>query len=260
MAFPLLSTKVYIPPLRPGAITRPRLAEKLLSGIHQPGCFALLSGSAGFGKTTLLSEFAAAIQQGRAPADSAAAWLSLDEADSDPNRFWSYLIHACQTVLPEAGESALALLRSPQPYADETLPTLLVNDLTGQDGTLVLILDDFHTTQNPAIQTVLLFLLDHLPKNLYLVVSTRADPPWPLSRYRAGSRLIEIRTRDLRFTPDEAADFLNRTMGLALSAHHLAALEERTEGWIAGLQLAALSMQGRQDVGAFIQSFTGSHV
>jgi LuxR family transcriptional regulator, maltose regulon positive regulatory protein len=259
MSIPLLSTKLYIPPVRAGAIARPRLVETLLSGTRHPGSFTLLSGPAGFGKTTLLSEFVAQIQQAREPSIRA-AWLSLDEGDNDPNRFWSYLIHACQPALGEAGENALAILRTPQPLPDDTLPTLLINGLTNQDLSLILILDDFHTIQNPALHTEILFLLDHLPQNLHLVISTRTDPPWPLARYRARNQLIEIRAHDLRFRLQEAAAFLNDTMGLSLSADALAALEERTEGWIAGLQLAALSMQGRNDSGAFIQAFTGSHV
>jgi LuxR family transcriptional regulator, maltose regulon positive regulatory protein len=259
MPIPLLSTKFYIPPVRAGAIARPRLVEKLLSVIQHPGSFALLSGPAGFGKTTLLSEFVVQIQQAREPSIQA-AWLSLDEGDNDPNRFWSYLIHACQPALGEAGENALAILRTPQPLPDDTIPALLINGLDGQDLPLVLILDDFHTIQNTALHTGLLFLLEHLPRNLHLVISTRTDPPWPLARYRARNQLIEIRAQDLRFHLEEAAAFLNNTMGLSLSAESLAALEERTEGWIAGLQLAALSMQGRNDTGAFIQAFTGSHV
>ncbi len=259
MSFFLLSTKLYIPPVRAGAITRPRLTEKLLSGINHPGSFILLSGPAGFGKTTLLGEFVAQIQQRREPAVRT-AWLSLDDGDNDPNRFWSYLISACQTVLGEAGDTALALLRTPQPLPDDAIPTLLINALTCLDLSLVLVLDDFHTIQNTELHAGFLFLLDHLPHNLHLIVSTRTDPPWPLARYRARNQLTEIRAQDLRFRLEEAAAFLNRTMGLSLSADALAALEERTEGWIAGLQLAALSMQGRSDINAFIQAFTGSHI
>ncbi len=259
MSFSLLSTKLYIPPVRAGAIARPRLIEKLRSGIRHSGSITLLSGPAGFGKTTLLSEFSAGIQP-LGDLKMRAAWLSLEEGDSDPNRFWSYLISACLPVLGETGETALAFLRAPQPLPEDAIPTLLINALTSQDSSLILILDDFHTIQNTSIHAGLLFLLDHLPPNLHLIVSTRTDPPWPLARYRARNQLVEIRAQDLRFRPEEAAEFLNNTMGLSLSAEALAALEERTEGWIAGLQLAALSMQGRSDRGAFIQAFTGSHV
>ena len=259
MTFSFLSTKLFIPPVRTGAIARPRLTEKLLAGIKHPGGFALLSGPAGFGKTTLLSEFVAQTQQ-IGELKLGAAWLSLDEGDNDPARFWSYWIKACQSILEEVGEDALAVLRAPQPLPDDTIPTLPINNLAGRDLSLVLVLDDFHAIQNASIHSSLLFLLDHLPPNLHLILSTRTDPPWPLARYRARNQLIEIRTRDLRFTLEEAAVFLNDTMSLSLSTDVLSALEERTEGWIAGLQLAALSMQGRNDIDAFIQAFTGSHV
>lgn len=253
MSISFLSSKLYIPPVREGAVARPRLVEKMLSGFQQPGSFILLSGPAGFGKTTLLSELAAQIGE-------RVAWLSLEESDNDPNRFWTYLIKACQFVFPEVGETALSLLRASQPLIEDSIPTLLINDLTAQDRLLVLVLDDYHTIQNPSLHTGILFLLDHLPHHLRLVVSTRTDPPWPLSRYRARNQLIEIRAQDLRFTLAEAAAFLNHTMRLTLSHGALAALEERTEGWAAGLQLAALSMQGREDPDAFIKSFTGSHL
>ncbi len=249
----LLSTKLFIPPVREGAVTRSRLIQKLMTGLGCPGCFALLSGPAGFGKTTLLSEFAA---QSRQPV----AWLSLDEGDNEPNRFWAYLIKACQTAVPQAGETALALLRSPQPVTDDAIPTLLINDLAGRQEPLVLVFDDYHAIQNPALHAGVLFLLDHLPNHIHLIVATRTDPPWPLARFRARNRMIEIRAQDLRFTLDEAAAFFRQTMGLALSTGSLAALSERTEGWAAGLQLAALSMQGRGDADAFIQAFTGSNV
>ena len=253
MSVPLLSTKLYIPPTRRDVIPRPHLTAKLLGSLDRPGSFVLLSGPAGFGKTTLLSEF---IAQCPHPA----AWLSLDEGDNDPIRFWTYLIAACQSVWDGVGESALALFQMPQPLPDDTVPTLLINDLATQDRPIVLILDDYHEIQNPSIQAGLLFLLDHIPHNLYIMLSTRTDPPWPLGRYRARNQLVEIRSQDLRFSRAETVVFLNRTMGLNLSAEDVAALEERTEGWAAGLQLAALSLQGRSDVDAFVKAFTGSHI
>jgi LuxR family maltose regulon positive regulatory protein len=252
MSFPILSTKLYIPPRRERAIARPRLAEKLLAGVERPGSFLLLSGPAGFGKTTLLSEFVARLQH-------PAAWLSLDEGDNEPRRFWTYLVSACQARLGGVGEAALDLLRAPQPQPEDAIPTLLINDLAGQERPLVLVLDDFHAIQNAAIHAGLLFLLDHLPANLRLILSTRADPPLPLARFRARHQLVEIRAQDLRFRTIEAAEFLSHTMGLDLPAEDIAALEERTEGWVAGLQLAALSMQGREDHRAFIHAFSGSH-
>ncbi len=258
MPVTLLSTKLYIPHARPDAILRPRLIAKLLAGLNQPGSFAMLSGPAGFGKTTLLSEFLAALQR-------PAAWLSLDEGDNDPIRFWTYLISACQSAKAGIGETALALLGSPQPLPDEALATLLINDLSQLESGLVLVLDDYHVIQNQSIHSAIAFLLNHLPEKLYLVVSTRLDPPWPLARFRARNRLVEIRAQDLRFSSEEAAAFLNQVMGLSLSAEDLAALEARTEGWVAGLQLAAIAMQarlstkGESDIAGFVRAFTGSH-
>jgi LuxR family maltose regulon positive regulatory protein len=253
MSTSLLSTKLHIPHTRAHAVSRPRLTEKLLAGVKRPGSFVLLSGPAGFGKTTLLSEFAAEIQR-------SLAWVSLDEADNDPIRFWTYLLTACQSIRPEIGESGLTLLQTPQPLPEETLPTILINDLVRLGADLVIVLDDYHTIQNQTIHSALAFLLDHLPDKLHLLVSTRIDPPWPLARFRARDQLVEIRAADLRFRTDEAAAFLNEVMRLDLSAGNVAALEARTEGWIASLQLAAISMKGRSDVTGFIEAFTGSHV
>lgn len=253
MSVSLLSTKIHIPPLRTNSIPRSRLTEKLLAGVNRPGSFVLLSGPAGFGKTTLLSEFVAEYQR-------SVAWVSLDEADNDPIRFWTYLVAACQSIQHDIGESALGLLQTPQQLPDETIPTILINDIQRSETDLVLVLDDFHTIQNQSIHKALSFLLDHLPDNLHLIFSTRVDPPWQLARFRARDRLIEIRAADLRFTTEETAAFLNQVMGLNLSAEDVAALEARTEGWIASLQLAAISMRERRDVADFIKAFTGSHV
>jgi ATP-dependent transcriptional regulator len=221
--------------------------------MRHAGNFALISGPAGFGKTTLLSEFVAEFQQ-------PVAWVSLDEADNDPIRFWTYLIAACQSMRREIGQTALALLQTPQPFADDRIPTILINDIDRSDSDLVLVLDDYHTVQNQTIHSAIFFLLDHLPDNLHIVISTRVDPPWPLARWRARNQLVEIRAADLRFTAEETTIFLNQVMGLNLSAEDVSALEARTEGWIASLQLAALSMRGRADVTGFIKAFTGSHV
>ena len=253
MSVSLLATKLYIPPSRSNVVARPQLVEKILAGLDRPGSFTLVSAPAGFGKTTLISECVSRLGQ-------PAAWVSLDEGDNDPIQFWTYLISACQSVLEGVGEAALALFNTPQALPDEMVPTLLINDLTAIDRPIALVLDDYHTIRTPAIHAGLQFLLEHIPFNLHLIVATRTDPPWALARYRARNRMIEIRAQDLRFSTEEAAAFLNRTMGLALSGEDVAALEERTEGWIAGLQLAALSMQGREDVAAFVQAFTGSHM
>lgn len=253
MATSLLSTKLFIPSARANAIDRPHLFERLLSGVDRPGSFALLSGPAGFGKTTLLSNFVAKLAQ-------PVAWVSLDEADNDFSQFWTYLITSCQSALNGVGKTALELLSTPQSFSPDTIPTLLINDFVTHAKSIVLVLDDYHEIRTPSIHASLEFLLDHLPDNLYMMISSRIDPPWPLSRYRARNRLIEIRAENLRFSVDEAAEFLQQTMDLTLSAEDVAALEERTEGWIAGLQLAALSLQGRSDIREFVKAFTGSHI
>ncbi|HEX7434893.1 MAG TPA: AAA family ATPase [Anaerolineaceae bacterium] len=253
MSISLLTTKLYIPPARADGVSRQRLTEKLLSGLNQPGSFTLLSGPPGFGKTTLLSEFAVCLK-------GSVAWVSLDEGDNDPIRFWSYLITACQSVQVEIGESALELFHSPLRLPLEAVPTILINDLARLDRDLVLVLDDYHAIQNGSIHAALSFMLDHLPNKLHIVLSTRVDPPWHLARLRARNQLIEIRAKDLRFTTEEAASFLNQVMGLNLSADDVAALEARTEGWVAGLQLAAISLNERSDISGFVKAFTGSHV
>jgi LuxR family maltose regulon positive regulatory protein len=231
----LLSAKLYIPRARPNAIARPRLTEKLFRGVNQPGSLVLLSGSAGFGKTTVLSEFTEQFQR-------PLAWLSLDEADNDSNRFWTYRIAACQSVQPGLGESALSLFHAPQPLPGDMVPMILINDLAHLNADLVLVLDDNHVVQNQTIHAAFSVLLDHIPDQLHIVLSTRVDPPWPLARLRARNQLTELRTAELRSTPDEAAAFLNQVMSLNLSAEEVAALEARTEGWIAGLQLAAIGV------------------
>ena len=239
--------------MRSSTILRPRLVDQLLAVVSRPGSFALLSGPAGIGKTSLLVEFV-----GRLPYPH--AWVSLDEGDNDPIQFWTYIVAACQMVQAGVGESALAQVRMPQALPENALATILVNDLARLEQEMVLVLDDYHAIQNPSVHAGIAFILDHLPEKFHMVLSTRIDPPWSLVRYRARDQLVEVRTRDLRFTTDEAASFLNHLMGLNLSANDVAALEERTEGWVAGLQLAALSMKGRKDISGFIKAFTGSQV
>ncbi len=252
MSASLLSTKLYRPQPRANIVARTRLTDKLQDAMRRPGGFTLISAPAGFGKTSLLSEF---IARSARPA----AWLTLDESDNDPIRFWSYLLEACRTVEPHIGESALALLQIPAPLPEQAIPTLLINDIAGLHGALLLILDDYHVIQNQSIHGALGFLLDHMPAQLQLVVSTRIDPPWPLSHFRVRQQMTEVRAADLRFNADETGAFLNGIMQLGLSPEDIAALEARTEGWIASLQLAALSMEGRSDLSAFIRNFTGSH-
>jgi LuxR family maltose regulon positive regulatory protein len=212
----------------------------------------LLSAPAGFGKTTLVSEWAAA-------SDLPIAWLSLDDADGDPRRFLVYLVSALQTVEPNLGEGVLRLLQSPEPPPTELVLAELINAIAQVQRKLTLVLDDYHMVDSKPVDAALTFLLDHLPPQVHLVVATREDPQLPLARYRSRGQLAELREADLRFTPAEAAEFLNQVMGLSLSEQDIAALESRTEGWIVGLQLAALSLQRLPDTTGFIQSFTGTH-
>ena len=250
----LLETKFYVPRSRFGLVPRPRLSERLDRGTALK--LMLISAPAGFGKTTLLAEWLAAGPA--APAgERPVAWLSLDRGDSDPASFWTYVIAALRTVASGVGESALALLQAPRSPPIETVLTALLNDLGTVAGDIVLVLDDYHVIDARDVQDGMAFLLDHLPAGLHVVIASRADPALPLARLRARGQLIEIRAAELRFTPDEAAAYLNEMMGLQLTARDVAALEGRTEGWIAALQLAALSMQGRDDVAGFIAGFAG---
>jgi LuxR family maltose regulon positive regulatory protein len=251
MSTPILTTKLYIPPPRPNRVRRPRLIGRVDEGLH--GKITLVSAPAGFGKTTLVAEW---IVTSRRPV----AWLSLDEEDNDPIRFLAYLITALQRVAPATGEEVLRMLYAPQPPSLESILARLVNEIAAIPDEFVLVLDDYHVIDAGAVDQALNFLIDHLPPRLHLVIATRQDPSIPLARLRARGQLTEIRAGDLRFTAAEAADFLKRTMSLDLSPNEINALEKRTEGWIAGLQLAAISMQGNPDDAAgFIQSFTGSH-
>jgi LuxR family maltose regulon positive regulatory protein len=246
----LLKTKLHIPPGRPDRVPRPRLVEQLDAGLGYK--ITLISAPAGFGKTTLLSEWVAERQP-----HTHIAWISLDKGDNDPLRFWCYVITALETIHDGVGTAFLAALQTLRPL-DEMLLTDLINEIAEIPEPLALILDDYHVITNLQVSDALSFFVEHLPPQIHLIVSTRADPPWPLARWRVRDEVIELRTDDLRFTPSEAARFLNDAMGLDLSPEDIAALGARTEGWIAGLQLAALSMQGR-DVGAFVRAFSGSH-
>lgn len=256
MSAPILATKLYVPAPRPKSVFRPRLIERLNEGLQ--GKLTLVSAPAGFGKSTLLSEW---IASGQRPA----AWLSLDEADNDPARFLTYLVAALQTVAPRIGGGILGLLESPQPLPIESILTALLNDITTVPDRFVLVLDDYHLIDSRRIDDAVTFLLRHLPPELHLVIATREDPQLPLARLRARGQLTELRVTDLRFTLSEAAEFLNQMLRLNLSAEDVAALEARTEGWIAGLQLAGLALQGaiatqgHQEVSRFVGSFTGSH-
>ncbi|MEW5870791.1 MAG: AAA family ATPase [Chloroflexota bacterium] len=269
----ILATKLYLPLPRPQIVSRSRLLERLDEGLQRK--LTLVSAPAGFGKTTLVSEWLAACQR-RTPA-ARTAWLSLDEGDSHPPRFLAYLIAALQTVDGALGAGALGMLQAAPPPPNEAILTALLNDLAALGNALdalpqdlILVLDDYHQVDAAQVDQALAFLLEHLPPQMHLLIASREDPQLPLARLRARGQLSELRAADLRFTPAEAAEFLNRAsglqgMGLTLSAKEISALEARTEGWIAGLQLAALALQGsigpqgRSDPASFIQAFTGSH-
>jgi LuxR family maltose regulon positive regulatory protein len=212
----------------------------------------IISASAGFGKTTLVSEWVTGCGQ-------PVAWLSLDEGDNEYLRFLAYLVAALQTLAPKIGAGALAALQAPQPPFIESILTALLNEITTISDNFILVLDDYHTLDSEPVDQILTFLIEHQPPQMHLIIATREDPHLPLARLRVRGQLTELRAADLRFTPAEAADFLNQVMDLNLRDADIAALEARTEGWIAGLQLAALSMQGRSDTAGFIQAFTGSH-
>ena len=252
MSTAILASKLYFPPHRPKVVLRPRLIERLNEGLSSGRKLTLISASAGFGKTTLVSEWLADRKR-------PVAWLSLDGGDNDPTGFMAYLVAALQTITANIGKGVLAILQSPQPPPIESILTALLNEITTVPDHFVLVLDDYHLIDSKPVDNVLTFFVEHLPPQMHLVIVTREDPPLPLARLRARGQLTELRAADLRFTPAEANDFLNQMMGLNLSKEDIAALETRTEGWIAGLQLAALSMQGRSDAASFIESFTGSH-
>jgi LuxR family transcriptional regulator, maltose regulon positive regulatory protein len=246
----LLATKLHIPRTRPGFVVRPRLADRLAPA--QGGELTLVCAPAGFGKTALLADWARRSQR-------PVAWLSLDDGDNDPVRFWRHAAAALDTVRPGVADRVGALLQGLQPPSFEAVVTALVNELAGVAEEVVLVLDDYHLIQAPQVHQSLEFLIQHLPARLRLVLASRADPPLPLARLRAGGQLGELRERDLRFGPQEAAKLLRAAVGRDLPEAAVAALADRTEGWVAGLQLVAMSLQGRSDIAAFVAGFSGSH-
>jgi LuxR family transcriptional regulator, maltose regulon positive regulatory protein len=250
MNMPILSTKLYIPMPRTNVVLRPRLIERLNAGLDRK--LTLISVSAGFGKTTLVSEWVAASER-------SVAWLSLDEGDNDTTRFFTHLVAALKTIEENIGESVVSSLNSTQQPSTESILTVLLNEITTIPYKFVLVLDDYHVIDSKQIDDGLNFLLEHLPPQMHLVIATREDPQFHIGRLRARGHLTELRATDLRFTPSEAAAFLNQVMDLDLSTDEITALETRTEGWITGLQLAALSMQGRKDIPAFIRAFAGDN-
>jgi len=259
MNLSLLATKCFVPPPRPKAVERADLCRRLSDDLLVDGRFSrkltLVSAPPGFGKTTLASEWLRTLPVGK-------AWLSLDEKDNDPARFLEYMVSALQTAEPSLGTWVLDALRSPQPPSLDTLLVRLVNDLAQGGTRLILVLDDYHAINSPSVDEIIAFLVDTLPPRVHMVLITREDPGLPLARYRARGQMRELRASDLKFSYDEVVDFFGRVMGIPLSGSDIDALERRTEGWVAGLQFAALALQGsggKETRTDFIASFTGSH-
>lgn len=247
---PLLATKLNIPRVRDDRVLRPRLLEKINTGLRSQ--LTLICSPAGFGKTTLLSEFAAGC-------DRRVAWYSIDEEDDDSHRFLLYLVAALDTIIEGWGGTVNALLQSPKPEKLENLVAVLINEIEAGFQPFILILDDYHLISSPEIHRLMAYLIEHLPAQMHVMIATRADPPLPLSRLRARGQLAELRESDLRFIAGEVESLLNQVMGLNLSREQLDALERRTEGWAAGLLLAALSLHEQPDQEQFVQDFAGSN-
>ena len=239
----LLATKLYVPRPRQALVARPTLFARLEEGLRQK--LTLVSAPAGFGKTTLIAAWA---RQAEYPV----AWLSLDAADDDLARFLAYVVAALQTVDSHLGEEMLAAVEGNQPVQTAELLARLLNEIDETGQPLIFVLDDYHLINQEAVHTAVRFLIDNLPVSMHLIISTREDPPWPLARLRAGGQLGEIRGRDLRFSLQETAEFCNQVMGLNMSPEDISALDARAEGWVAGLQMAALSMQGQNDVARLV--------
>ena len=265
MSDTLLATKVHVPPLHGNLVTRSSLVTRLNDGIARGCRLTLISAPAGYGKSTLLSEWQA---QAKLPV----AWLSLEKGENSPARFWSYFVAALNTLTPvqqaNIGSAILQASRTPQPGSMEDQLTEMINELSTLDSPVCLVLDDMHSLSDSQIQQDLTFLIEHLPQdahNLHLVATCRMDPPWPLARWRARRELNELRAIDLRFEYEETRQFLQGALPFNLSPQEIAALQDRTEGWIAGLQMAAFSMQaryksqGQESVSLFIKTFSGSN-
>jgi len=261
----LLRTKLSVPPLRASLVLRPHLIERLDQWQQLGHKLTLISAPAGFGKTTLICEWVGNLRLDTAKesqSNNRCAWLSLDEGDNDPTRFLVYFVTALKQIEgieTTFGDSTLSMLRSPQPPLTNVILASLINEVTDIPDRIVLVLDDYHSIESASVDDALTFLLEHLPPQMHLIIATRDDPNLQISRLRGRGQLTELRAADLRFSASEAAEFLNQVMGLNLSSGDITELETRTEGWIAGLQLAAISMQGHEDRAGFIKSFTGSH-
>ncbi|KTD85948.1 LuxR C-terminal-related transcriptional regulator [Paenibacillus etheri] len=250
MMIPIVSTKLYIPLPRPNVVNRTRLIEKMNEGLHRK--LTLVSASAGFGKTTVVSEWLATC-------DRPVAWLSIDEGDNDPACFLTYLVASLQTMQTNIGEGVLGLLQSPQSLPIKSLLIPLLNEISAIPNPFILVLDDYHVIKASTIDQAISILIERMPPQMHLVIASREDPNLPIARLRARDLVTEVRVKDLRFTFSESAEFLNQVMSLNLTREEIGLLESRTEGWVAGLQLAALSMLGHTDKASFIRSFSGSH-
>ncbi len=251
MDTPLLATKLFVPQPRPGLVARPRLVERLSDALNSG--LALVSAPAGFGKTT------AVVQWALQSKDASVAWVSLDDGDNDPARFWDYFIAGIKKFNPVAGDAASFVLHSDQSFTFETVLTSLINDMADITKDLIVVLDDYHLIKSDAIHAAMAFLLDHMPPRVHLIIATRADPPLPLPHLRGRGTLVEVVADDLRFTDEEAARLLKEMLGAPLSAEQTATMNAHTEGWVVGLKMAALSMRGEKDIDALISGFTGSH-
>ncbi|HEY95741.1 MAG TPA: tetratricopeptide repeat protein [Dehalococcoidia bacterium] len=252
----ILTTKLNVPPIRQRLVTRPRLFKYLEASLNNN--LVLVSAPAGFGKTTLLSEWLRQIES-----KTRVTWISLDEGDNDPVRFWDYFIAALKTIQPTIGDEPLALLHSPQSPTSQSLPietvlTSLINELSNISFNLVLVLDDYHVITKQSIHDGMVFILDHIPPQMHLVIASRADPPLPLTRYRGKGIMLELRTDDLRFSLDEAATLLEELQDLILSPDIISTLNDRTGGWVTGLKMAVLSIPHQKDIPEFIATFSSS--
>jgi LuxR family maltose regulon positive regulatory protein len=245
----LLATKFYIPPKLPNLVSRQRLLKRLDDGLQGGNRLTLISAPAGYGKTTLLAEW---IRRSK----FLTAWLSLDTGDNDPTRFLSYLITALRKIQPGIEDSGFD---SSQPASPHTALAPVVNDLAEVPGITLVVFDDFHTIHNQTVHSAVTFLLDNAPGQVHIVISSRADPPLPIARLRGRGQVTELRQNDLRFSRNEAAEFFNSNPAFELSKEDIAALTNRTEGWVAGLQMASASLEDQIDKSAFIQDFPGSH-
>jgi len=252
----ILATKLYVPPVRPRLVSRPRLFELLNEGLSYN--LILVSAPAGFGKTTLVSEWVRQIQL-----QTHVAWVSLEEGENDPVHFWDYFIAALRTIQPDIGEQMLAMLHSHQsPVSQsvqiESILTSFINELTNLSFNVVLVLDDYHVITSQSVHDGLTFFLDHIPPRIHLIIASRADPPLPLTQYRGKGTILEIRTDDLRFSLNEASTLLRELQNLKLSPENISILNDRTEGWVTGLKMAAHSIPRQENVPEFLSTFSSS--